>query len=429
MGLVYLKKKNKANFIGIIFVAVAVLFCSISFYFFYQDMQAQIDEWQNTTWFVFSNDIDTFAQAEYISTEEIAAYETTTDIYNQGVYFNSLNEREKVIYKAYQYALDHNYIYTYVDGTMLTESDRSAMDIIVFLSLDSGIVQQNLSTVEYTSSHTVYNRFYWKEVSKDVEGYIVSAETFSEKRIDKVNKAIEELEKVDFGFSEDTSDKEKAWEIFKYVEDNVDYFPDSESTEKSGKVNKSNNFDNVEDYLYSAVFRGKTNCDGFANMYSLLCQMNGLNCFEKVSSAQTDEDAGHTWNAVSIDGKWYNVDCTEAVYEDEDEELIEIYELLQFGFSDSLQSDKHDYKDITPACSENILPVDKQFSSPGASGVASSIAQSIRVSEENRAIVVFVSFDEDDFKDTAQGVVNRLWSSIYYIIDERAGCTICYIYK
>ena len=159
------------------------------------------------------------------------------------------------------------------------------------------------------------------------------------------------------------------------MEDNVDYFPDSEAT---GKVNKRYNFDNVEDYLYSAVFSGKTNCDGFANMYSLLCQMNGLSCFEKVSAAQTEDGTGHTWNAVSIEGKWYNVDCTEAVYEDEDEEIIEIYELLQFGFSDSLQSDKHDYKDITPLCSENIIPVDEQFSSPGASGVASAIARCIR---------------------------------------------------
>ncbi len=428
LELIKLKKQNKASIIGVVFLAVSLAFCSISFYNFYQDMQADIEKWKGTTWFVFSNDLESFENAEYLTKEEIEKYETTTDKYNQGVYYATLNDREKVVYKSYQYALDNNYLYTYVDETMLAESDKSAMDIMIFLSLDSAIVQQNLSTVEYTSSHTIYNRFYWQEVSKDVEGYIVSAETFSKKRIDKVNNAIKELEKVDFGFTDTTTEKEKAWEIFKYVEDNVDYFPEDDA-DKKGKIGKKNNFENVEDFLYSAVFKGRTNCDGFANMYSLLCQMNGLECFEKVSTPEEKDESGHTWNAVRIDGKWYNVDCTEAIYDDEDEEYIEIYELLQFGFSDVLQSEKHDYEKITPICSENLLPVDKYFGSPGESGVASSIAQCIRESEQGRAIVVFTSFDEDDFKDTAQGVVNRLWSSIYYIIEERSGGTICYIYK
>ena len=76
-------------------------------------MQADIEEWKGTTWFVFSNDLDSFDNAEYVTKEEIEKYETTTDKYNQGVYYATLNEREKVVYKAYQYALDNNYLYTF----------------------------------------------------------------------------------------------------------------------------------------------------------------------------------------------------------------------------------------------------------------------------------------------------------------------------
>ncbi len=421
LELIHLKKK-KGNIVAIIFVVACLTFCSISFYNFYQDMQADIEEWKETTWFVFSNDLDSFDNAEYVTTEEIEKYETTTDKYNQGVYYATLNEREKVVYKAYQYALDNNYVYTYVDESMLEESDKSAMDIIVFLSLDSAIVQQNLSSVEYTSSHTLYNYFYWQEVSKDVDCYIVSAETFSKERMEKVSKAVKELEKVEFDFQGDT-EKDKAWEIFQYVEDNVDYFPDEDNETSTEKTNS-------KDYLYSAVFDGVTNCDGFANMYSLLCQMNGIKCFEKVSTPEKEDESGHTWNAVCINGKWYNVDCTESVYDDSvDEESIEIYEFLNFGFSDRLQTEKSDYQNITPPCNENLIPIDAEFSSPAKSGVASKIAESIRNSDEDRAIVVFTTYDEGDFKDTAQGVVNRLWSTIYYIIDERANATICYVYR
>ena len=423
-----MSKKKKADIIGVIFFVAALVYSSIWFYNFYQEMRSDIEEWKETTWFVFSNDLESFENARYITKQEIEKYETTTDEYNQGIYYETLNDREKVVYKSYQYALDNNYLYTYVDKTMLTDSDKSAMDIMIFLSLDSAIVQQNLSTVEYNSSYTVYNKFYWQEVSKNLDGYIVSAETFSKTRIDKVKDAINELEKVDFAFTDATTEKEKAWKIFEYVGDNVDYFLEDEVTDKKDKPDKNHNSADVKDFLYSAVFEGKTNCDGFANMYSLLCQMNGLQCFEKVSVPGTEDEPGHTWNTVCIEGKWYNVDCTEAVYDDDDEEYIEIYELLQFGFSDALQSERHNYEDITPICSENLLPVDKQFRSPDESGVASSITQCIRESEEDKTIVMFTSFDEDAFKDTVHNVVNRLRSSVYYITDERLGATLCYIY-
>ena len=423
----FMKKSKKTSIIAIVFVVAAILFLSTSFYSAYQDMQAQISEWQDTTWFVFTNDFDSLENAEYLTIEEIQKFESATDIYNQGVYYETLNAQEKLIYKAYQYALDNNYIYTDVDGELLEGCNNSALDIIVFLSLDSGIVQQNLSTVEYTSSYTMYNRFYWQEVSKEFEGYLVSAETFSEERIAKVDKAIKKLEKIEFNFDENTTEKEKAWEIFKYVEDNVNYFPE----EKASKLNNKSGqkLEEVEDFLYSAVFEGETNCDGFANMYSLLCQMNGLKCFEKVSSSQDEKIAGHTWNAVSIDGKWYNVDCTEAIYTDEDEKTIEIYELLNFGYSDELQSDKLDYANITPKCNDNILPVVKQYSSPEASGVAREIANAIRESDEDSAVVVFKSFDEEDFRRVGRNIADNLYSSIYYVMDERESATICYIYR
>ena len=178
------------KYVGLIFLLVCIAMVGYVSYSIYTQVQADIAQWKATTWFVFRNDIDSFDGAEYLTIEEIKDYEVETDVYNPKVYYASLNEREQLVYKAYQYALDNNFIYTFIDESVLNEGDLQPMDIIALLSLDSAIVQQNMSNVEYLSSYTMSKSFYGFEVEKDVEGFSMSAETFSKKRIDRVNKAI-----------------------------------------------------------------------------------------------------------------------------------------------------------------------------------------------------------------------------------------------
>ncbi len=416
--------------IGIVILLVCIAICGSVGYSIYTQAQEDIAEWKATTWFVFSNSIESFNDAEYVTKEEIQEYEVKTDIYNAGVYYSKLNEREQLVYKAYQYALDNNYVYTYVDGTMLTENDLPASDIIVLLSLDSAIVQQNMSAVEYSSSHTIGTNIYGIDVEKEVEGFIVSAETFSKQRISRVNKAIDELEKVDFEFTEQATDEEKAKAIFEYVEKNVDYAENLFANDKSVKGEAVSAASGSEDYLYSAVFKGKTNCDGFANMYSLLCQINGIQCIEKVYFSEVEGEAGHTWNSINVNGKWYNVDCTESIEEQNSpEQELKLQTATQFGFSDELQVHSHDYAEYAPVCSENLMRIDGTFAESSASGMSSKIASYVREAEDGMAVFVVYNFDEDALGDTMQSVANNLRADIRFVYYEREKCYICCVYK
>lgn len=418
------------KFIGLIFLVVCIAICGFVGYSIYTQAQEDIAEWKATTWFVFSNSIESFNDAEYVTKEEIQEYEVKTDIYNAGVYYSKLNEREKLVYKAYQYALDNNYVYTYVDGTMLTENDLPASDIIVLLSLDSAIVQQNMSAVEYSSSHTIGTKIYGIDVEKEVEGFIVSAETFSKQRISRVNKAVDELKKIDFEFTEQASAEEKAKTIFQYVEKNVEYSENLFANDKSAKGEAASAGSGAEDYLYSAVFKGKTNCDGYANMYSLLCQINGIQCIEKLYFSEVEGEAGHTWNCVNVDGKWYNVDCTEGTYEQESQEQeLKLLTATQFGFSDELQVHSHDYAEYVPKCNENLMRIDGTFSKSKASGMSSKIASYVREAEDGMAVFVVYNFDEEDLESTMQSTANNLRSDIKYFYFEREKCYICCVYK
>jgi hypothetical protein len=102
------------KYVGLIFLLVCIAMVGYVGFSIYTQVQADIAEWKATTWFVFRNDIDSFDGAEYVTVEELMDYEVKTDVYNPKVYYASLNEREQLAYKAFQYALDNNFIYTFI---------------------------------------------------------------------------------------------------------------------------------------------------------------------------------------------------------------------------------------------------------------------------------------------------------------------------
>ena len=70
-------------------------------------------------------------------------------------------------------------------------------------------------------------------------------------------------------------------------------------------------------YVESAMFYGLAVCDGYSKMYSLLCNMEGIDCLLVGGlSDKTNESSGHAWNKISFDidndgaKECFVVDCT-----------------------------------------------------------------------------------------------------------------------
>ena len=67
-------------------------------------------------------------------------------------------------------------------------------------------------------------------------------------------------------------------------------------------------------YYLEGVFldnQGLAVCDGYSKAFSLLCNMEGIDCVRITGTGNTGtEMGGHAWNKVKIDGKWYMVDIT-----------------------------------------------------------------------------------------------------------------------
>lgn len=51
-------------------------------------------------------------------------------------------------------------------------------------------------------------------------------------------------------------------------------------------------------------------CDGYSKAFQLLCRGVGVECIYVVGNTSGDNDGGHSWNKVKLDGEWYNVDVT-----------------------------------------------------------------------------------------------------------------------
>ncbi len=58
---------------------------------------------------------------------------------------------------------------------------------------------------------------------------------------------------------------------------------------------------------YGALVEGSTVCTGYAKAYKALCDYMGLEC---IMVNGTQDEVGHAWNMVMLDGTPYYVDCT-----------------------------------------------------------------------------------------------------------------------
>ena len=103
--------------------------------------------------------------------------------------------------------------------------------------------------------------------------------------------------------TEDMTEIQKCKAIFDYICQNavyaidyydrtvaVDYYPPEQS-------------------LIGFFERGRVVCEGYAETFSLLAGIEGIEVHRIAGDMQANSSGGHMWNAVVIDGKWYEI-CT-----------------------------------------------------------------------------------------------------------------------
>ncbi len=106
--------------------------------------------------------------------------------------------------------------------------------------------------------------------------------------------------------SDNMSDYEKALSIFDWItyQTTYDYY----------SLEYDDNYAFTKDccyYLEGVFLKNLAVCDGFSKAYSLLCNMEGIDCIRIVGEARSDNSqGGHAWNKVELNDEYYIVDIT-----------------------------------------------------------------------------------------------------------------------
>lgn len=110
--------------------------------------------------------------------------------------------------------------------------------------------------------------------------------------------------------SDGMSDEEKCRAVYDYFNDNTSY--DNEAVEEAEKngFTKGDGWKDSEDAFnaYGIIVDKKGVCQSYALSYKLLCSMSGVE--SRVITGYLDGSLPHAWNAVNLDGEWYQTDCT-----------------------------------------------------------------------------------------------------------------------
>ena len=111
-----------------------------------------------------------------------------------------------------------------------------------------------------------------------------------------------------------TTEQDKAYFIYAYISSNFIYDMDRFKSIKKRKVKR-------ELYTKELLTKGKGVCGDYASFYKLLCDSVGVKCLRVngytsggILFHTPDESTfDHSWNIISVNGKWYYVDVTWAL--------------------------------------------------------------------------------------------------------------------
>ncbi len=287
--------------------------------------------------------------------------------YNSYIYYSSLSDSDKLVYRIFEYALDNSYPYIVLSDSVISELTIPLEEVLYNLSLDSAMVEQNLNISQKTQTRTVKDSS--GKVVNEIKSHLITVKVFNEDKLDKKLLAIKKGEEIIAQIPLHLTYEGMAREIYRYLGDNVTY--------------STYNEDDDPNYLYDALLTGKTQCDGFANAFSLLCNMAGIPCFEKCYTPD-DGSEGHTWNTFKIDGKWYNADVTAYDSVLKYNSPISLF----FGYSDDFQTNSHRFSNAIPKCSE-VLGVDCVFENEEGKDAVESIINSYENNGKGYVVVLF----------------------------------------
>ena len=358
-----------------------------------------------------------FARGELFEDEGEILYLTVDELrekplhyaeYRSSLHHDTLTENEQVLYRAYEFAMENGYNNILVDDLLIADQN-TLRTVLEFLALDSPLLEQNLrySYGDFTSYYTVsaLNGLY--ETQAKLDGYYVAVESFEATYWDKKTEALEKAKEIVATLPKEATDEQNAVTLYRYVLENVAYgeemYPALEST------------------VYDALVGGKSQCDGMANALSMLYQLAGIPCAEKMY--RPEEELGHTWVFFELDGNWYNADATPSPDKNPTtEHMIGGY---FFAYADNLNTYPTDYASVYPEAADGLyVKVDAVLENCDGDALYRAALSAFNQHYREWCLLIIQDYDEQAAGDQLQDIVDYyMCRSHYYAFELPSGAT------
>lgn len=215
---------------------------------------------------------------EDIKKDEILAYESPYKDACTTYYKDTLSGEELELYKIFLYAYEHGN--TSIGYYSSNENLGDSYDkVLQCLSAENPFIDWN-QQYSYTSLSDCYKFENSQLDKKDIE-----------LKVEAYNKAKTLVQSI----PANSSSYDKLLWIYNYVTNNVKYVDDVNSYLEGSPY-----------FIYDALIKGKTQCSGFADTVTMMCNLSGIQSI--TVCGETSE--GHAWNLVNLDGDFYYCDPT-----------------------------------------------------------------------------------------------------------------------
>ncbi len=376
-------KKNGLIAVIAFFVAAAATFCGWTYFSTEKALEQSDDFYYYTGTDEYSN--------KNLSADEIMSYESEYKKYSSDVYYSLLNDGEKIIYNSVIYAFENNDVCLFIPESYMPSGSYTLTDILYFVALDSPLIEQNIAFGDQSDTSEIsMTDLLGIEHTKEVQGTFLYIDNFTEERMNNKKLAINKAQEIIDGTPSDiTTQAEKVRYYFNTLTENskyVDY-----------------DYETMPEFLYDALITQSSNCDGFANAFSLICNMSGIPCFEKMMHGEGEDD-GHTWNCVYMGGSYYNADLTGALDAEED-----MHSETYLFFPDEYSIYSFEYKNVLPECTDASLSgYDCAFTSESDSQIVRTLVSEFRNNQSKYVCAFFGNMS----KDRAERVVDMFFNQV-----------------
>lgn len=209
---------------------------------------------------------------------------------HSGIGYDSLSDRNKQVYEKLYKAL---WLQEEEIGfTNTTKTDMQKVSLMIKYD------HPELFNVQAGGSYTAQT---WNQSKQDAVITFHPAYTLEKAKLESYRSHLEKtIEQIMQGLNPTDSEKTKATYLHNWICNNVVYSEAAVGTVQNGHS------------TFDAICGDHAVCEGYALAFSLLCHEAGLNCqtIVGIASQSTEENNGHAWNRVMIDGEWRYVDVT-----------------------------------------------------------------------------------------------------------------------